>query len=475
MQQPGKARKRRPLYRRKWLWIVVAVVAALGVCVGPWPTYSGTYEGTDYARRTFARIAELPLAGAAGPLRAGVAVADITPPVGEPLAGLTNRKPKASDGIRDRLFAKAISLSDGHRTVTLVGGDLLLAMPSLVDAVTDRVRLPREELYFTATHTHSGPGGYSPRWLHQISLGSFDRTILDRLADAFAGVITESRRQMRPAEMTIGRYAGGDPNIAPYVVNRIDPNGSVHETVFAMQLHSRHNGQRRPLASFAVASPHPTCLGDASRRISGDYPGAVQRIMAERLGCPCLFAIGATGSMDLPERHLPPDERIRLAAERITQASCKALDGGRSIDPQAAHVAGAILQVDLPRQQCRISRSWRLSPILTSYAHGRQTYVHVLRINDVVLLGMPADYSGELAAELESLAESKGLLAVVTGFNGDYIGYLLPRSRYACGHYEAGYMNLFGPWAGEYLNALGGGIISMLARSGPTRGEMPRN
>lgn len=53
------------------------------------------------------------------------------------------------------------------------------------------------------------------------------------------------------------------------------------------------------------------------------------------------------------------------------------------------------------------------------------------RIGDALWLSTPCDYSGELALELKSLAHTKALHAVVTSFNGDYVGYVVPAKYYA--------------------------------------------
>jgi len=490
-------KKKKPIYKRKWPWLILAGVAAFVGLVGPWPTYSTHYDDTDYAKATFARIGTLPLEASRGEAMAGMAVADITPPVGEPMAGFSARDPMESEAILDRVYVKALSLSNSHRTVTIVGGDILLVSPALREEVLRRVGLSRQDVYFTASHTHSGPGGYQPGWVWEAVLGSYDEKILSRLADAMADVITRSRTDMTPARVGVGLVV----RTRFLARNRLDSTPA-HQTL-AMLVVRRADGPGF-LGTMVCFPAHPLCLGKENRSISGDYPGVVQRSVEQPTRAPCLFAVGATGSMvpasDLPRGQErmneygtcvaalargvcgePPlddfravldskkDMRALGLAGRLPDREPGVIARAQFPDPERKlALAAGVLEVDLPPQQYRISEHLRLSPVAASWLHDRKSYIHVLRINDAVLLGMPADYSGELAAELEEYAEGSGLFPLVTSFNGDYVGYLLPRRRYGTPHFETRDENLFGPWCGEYFNEISRRVVARLAAAART-------
>ena len=220
MGEAGLESKRRRFYRRKGVWVAAGVVVALLVLVGPWPTYRSHFAGSGYAETTFARIEKVDLSGRRGALLAGVAVVDITPPVGEPMGGYSARDPMVSRGVLDHTWAKALSLTSGHKTVTIVAGDLLLVSPELRQAILARCGLAADEVYFTATHTHTGGGGYSPQWAWEYVLGEYDEKILDRLAGAFAGAIARSRADMQPALIRIAQIRD-DAALDALLVNRL--------------------------------------------------------------------------------------------------------------------------------------------------------------------------------------------------------------------------------------------------------------
>ena len=462
------------------------------IVVGPWPACDGQLAG-PWVDSTEARLEQMTLTTTRGPALAGAAAVDITPRTGEPLAGFSGRNPMSCDGLADRVWAKAISISNGTQTVTIVGGDILAFLPDLRDAVLRRAGIQREQIYFTSTHTHSGPGGYAPGWLEQMAMGDFDQALADRLADAFADAITRSRTEMKPARIVVARAMPS----AALVVNRMDKGGPGNSSLTCLSIVADDG---KHLAGLVTFNAHPTCFGRRNRLISGDYPGKVQRELTKQFGGVWLFAAGAMGSMK-PATNQPRgakrlDEVARkvlsiagpLAGEALTAQPgvqsgragpgdntlparvLHTSSGTRYVGPSrsAATLAAAVLTVDLPQTDYRISHGWRLSPIITSLIHDRQSYIHALRINELVLLGMPCDYSGELSARVEAFPApgACGLVPVVTSFNGDYIGYLIPRDRYEMDHYESRGANFFGPWCGEYFHNLSTRLVERLDPSG---------
>ncbi len=441
--------------------VLAMLAGGFVLLVGPWPQIDTPFEDSDYARRTIARIETIPRGAPTGPLLAGAAKVDITPRTGEPLAGFGHRDPKASEGTPETMYARAITLTNGRSTVTIVGGDLLLVMRELRDAILQRLPLPRREIYFTATHTHSGPGAYSTRWVDQFVLGGYDADVAERLADAFAEAIRRSRASLAPATLHTQIVRPPDERAKKYGRNRVDDTADAHGTLAAMVVRDAAGGQA--LATMVVASGHPTCFGRRNRTARGDYPSRVVAEIEQRLGGVGLFAIGAPGSMAVADNGSRGEQRATRVAESIVRElqQAGAIEEGVEGSRRVA-IAAAVLEVDLPPHQYPLGESLRLSPVITRLLHDRSTSIHAIRVGDVVLLGMPADYSGELAMALEASIGSKPQ-PLVTSFNGDYIGYLLPTERYARSDYETRDMNVFGRWCGAYFNDLARRLVVRLS------------
>ncbi|MBA3327632.1 MAG: neutral/alkaline non-lysosomal ceramidase N-terminal domain-containing protein, partial [Solirubrobacterales bacterium] len=111
---------------------------------------------------TFAAAAPAAAQGAAG-LRAGVGKADITPQTGYYLGGWT-RADRVAQGQHTRLQSRAVVLERAGRKVALVSVDLFMVPGGMVRHIGERLAdrgLTERNILISASHTHSGPGGYA--------------------------------------------------------------------------------------------------------------------------------------------------------------------------------------------------------------------------------------------------------------------------------------------------------------------------
>jgi neutral ceramidase len=108
-------------------------------------------------------LAAAPAHAANPPLLAGAGKADITPDTGHYLGGWT-RADRIARGQHTRLFARALVLQSGERKVALVAVELFMVGGGMVKHVADRLAdrgFTERNLLMTASHTHSGPGGFA--------------------------------------------------------------------------------------------------------------------------------------------------------------------------------------------------------------------------------------------------------------------------------------------------------------------------
>jgi neutral ceramidase len=104
-----------------------------------------------------------PAAASAGTLRAGVGKADITPRTGYYLGGWT-RYDRRAGGQHTRLFSRALVLERDGRKVALVQLDLFMVPAGMVQHIGEALAargFSQENILISASHTHSGPGGYA--------------------------------------------------------------------------------------------------------------------------------------------------------------------------------------------------------------------------------------------------------------------------------------------------------------------------
>ena len=80
--------------------------------------------------------------------------------------------------------------------------------------------------------------------------------------------------------------------------------------------------------------------------------------------------------------------------------------------------------------------------------------IKILQIGDILMLGMPSDFSGELSVngQFDRLAIDNDRHLMITSFNGDYIGYITDDSRYDTSvKDEVRSLNWVGPYMGAYF------------------------
>ena len=425
----------------------------LGIVVGPWPTIDVPYTGTTYFRDTVARLDVSPGKPSAGPLRAGVAVVPLRPPAPVPLAGFVGQIVRPYEGVNSPCSARALTIVGTRSDVTILAVDLLLIDDRLAHAILARVGLARDQVYFTATHTHSGPGGWGLHPLERLVAGTYRPELFDHLVDRLAEVILASRARTRPVEMAFVRT-----RVADLQRNRIIPGAATNDELSAWIF--------RPvggpvLATLATFGAHATIAYPTPPRLGGDYPGALAAALPKRVDAGVvLFAAGTVGDSS-PVRIAAPNHQ--QAAEAYAQVLAQALASAIESAAFDADVAfGNLgLEVDLPPVQVPcFSASLRFSPVGSWWVARSRTYLHALRLGPACLVGFPGDYAGHLAARLDDAA----LPVVPTSFAGDYKGYLVTAATSrALSCYETRVMSFFGPTVGEYLTDLARRAVARLA------------
>src|SRR5918994_1811587 len=108
-------------------------------------------------------LAVVPASAQAAELRAGVGKADVTPRTGYYLGGWT-RADRVAKGQHTRLHSRALVLRNGDRKVALVQLDLFMVPAGMVRHIGEALAsrgFSERNILISASHTHSGPGGYA--------------------------------------------------------------------------------------------------------------------------------------------------------------------------------------------------------------------------------------------------------------------------------------------------------------------------
>jgi len=430
--------------------------------IGPWPQYHRHYEGTDYYEQSLNnwKEASQSLQRSRGalepgnpPLQVGFASVKITPKVGSPLRAL-----EFTEGVHDDCWIKAIAFHDGHKTAIIASADLLIVSESLSSSVIDRLKgfqIEERDVFFATTHTHNGPGGWGTNLLERLYTGKRDPAILEGLTDSFCQAILEAKSNLHPASL-----AFGEVSVPAAIRNRAFGNeGRVDDGLSFLFGRQLDTGTPFHVAVYGAHACNIWAKENV-RLISADYPGRLREIVERRTGGFCAFLAGGMGSM---ATSCPTGESEFEKIEWIANHLADHLLEAAEMTEERKHFTIRTAKLDLvmpPFQTKLVSDKFRLSPFYMDRVGGRKTFLKLLGLDELVLIGTPSDFSGELALDVKAHGRRLGLMPIVTSFNGDYHGYILPDTYYrkispmppkgGLSYYETNLMSFHGPFAGSY-------------------------
>lgn len=450
---------------KRWQKVVLVLVALLlttvGGCVaivGPWPTYTASYENEAYFTDALAAIdasaKDSEITEAPGRLQAGWGSATITPPIGTPLAGFGARKGAPSTSVHDEIYVKALALSDGEDTAVVVGSDMLLVPNNVADIVRATVAketpLTPADILFNASHSHSGPGAWAPGFVGETSGGEYDPKIVTLLAVQFSNAIIEAYKNLEPAEM-----AHGDVDAPQFIRNRT--RKAPVDSLLHYLVVKQEDGDRLYVVRY---SAHPTVVGADSLAVTAEFPGYLQRELEETTGAKAMYLGGAVGSMG-PQTPEGSDDFARAEAmgkglAEVVVNATKELEFKQELD-----VASVGISFETPPFQLRINPSWRVSTFLPSMLGvDNIAWMGAVRVGDVVMVGVPADFSGEISRDWQSWGRAMNVQLWALSFNADYVGYISPDRYYleldeeGKLDYETGLMSWIGPHQEAFTTSL---------------------
>jgi len=163
-----------------------------------------------------------------------------------------------------------------------------------------------------------------------------------------------------------------------------------------------------------------------------------------------MYLAGAVGSMGPEEEASKTDwEQLNLLATGLETAIQQ-----NSISlPLKQNLQVMTLHLPMREPQWRFAKDWCFRHWLWTKLYGDyNNEVKMLRLGNLVMVGLPCDFSGELMKDLTDYAATKGKQLMVTSFNGGYVGYITKDSYYDQPGYENRIMNWFGPGNAAYFS-----------------------
>lgn len=267
-----------------------------------------------------------PAQAQAGGLRAGVGKADVTPRTGYYLGGWT-RADRVAGGQHTRLQSRALVLQRDGRKVALVQLDLFMVPGGMVKHIGEMLAsrgFSEQNILISASHTHSGPGGYANfptlntaapsmetatdpfSFVRLLEPDPADRQLYTFLVNQIATAIRRADDDLSPAMAGWGtakllgltRNRSLEAHLANHGIEREygegaesdDPGGYEHTVdpavnVLRIDKLVRRRGKRvrMPIGGWSTFADHGTVTKDSFRFYNADHHASAMRVFEDRV------------------------------------------------------------------------------------------------------------------------------------------------------------------------------------------------
>jgi hypothetical protein len=377
---------------------------------------------------------------------AGVARIEVTPPVGSPMGGYSERQ-GPSTGVHDPLYATVLVLKSPAMTLAIISCDLR-SFPSERIVTLARGRKLADHILIAVTHNHSGPLTWEDKnWPRP------ERSWFADTEDKILKAIETAAKHMFPARIAAGfgeiylghnrRQVSSDNKVTMLWRNpEKKPTAPIDPTVGVIRI---DDGNGKPRALIVNYACHAVVLGPDNRLVSADYPGFVaRRIERELDGALCLFTQGGAGDINPYLDKQPVAQNGFGEAEKMGNAlAAAALTVARSLKPRANGDARLLAAAEVLSFRDR----WDSQKII------RAGLTTLLIDDQIAIATMPGEPFVDLQIALRDKSEIPYtfLFGYTYSAGGEWIGYV-PTIRAASeGGYGAGYNTNIEVGAGEAL------------------------
>lgn len=240
----------------------------------------------------------------AGVFSVGYAKVDITPSESVKLSGFDDASERMSTSVMDRIYATCVAFTDEEGTTVLMFGlDLLntseKASEDIRDRITEVIDIPRDNILFSATHTHSSmspkttgiPGErFREGCLEAAKTAMDDRKPAQMYASFGRPENLNYRRHFILTDGTYRAYEMGN-------INQSLIYGHLGQADNLMQLvkFTREGGKDVVLINWQAHYAGANKIDHYA--ISADYPGVLRNELEKQLDCHAAFVLGGAGNV----------------------------------------------------------------------------------------------------------------------------------------------------------------------------------
>lgn len=415
----------------------------------------------------------------AAQLTTGVAVTDITPPVGYRMSGYFRER--LSTGTSNPLRAKAVVIRQGRESAAIVSCDIIGISPEVSSRArklaSEKTGIPAANILLAATHSHTGPlyFGALRKHFHDRAIaasGSDPYEKVDyssKLVKRIVKAITQADAAAKPVRLEAGtveqkglsfnrrfHMKNGTVRFNPGVLNPdivrvagpIDPEVGI---VFFRETNTDRN-----IAAMVNFALHLDTVGGT--KYAADYPFYVEQSLRKKYGKDLVLLYGTGTCGDINHIDVTKKERLKTdyIGTTLGETICSNAESLKSIDEPSLAVRRAIVDVPLQRygpEKVAWAResiekvgkrelsfleqveAYKILAIEMRQSRTIPLEVQVFRLSrDVAVVGLPGEVFVDLGLAIKQA--SPFATTLVIELCQDAPGYIPTRKAFAEGSYE---------------------------------------
>jgi neutral ceramidase len=394
-------------------------------------------------------------------LRANAARVDLTPPLdlNFALGGYGARMSEPAQGIHDRIWVKALILSDGDKKFAIVTLDILALPPNIKPQVLKKLAesgWADANILLLPSHSHTSldmTALNDKNTLNNPYLGIYQPSLKEFVVNSIIKVIKLADTNLKPIQV-------GTDRSTVMGMNRNRRNEEATDQDLTVTRIDLLNGQ--PLALLINWTAHPTIMDENDMLVSGGWPGYLQRELEEWIGNDvlCMFYNGAEGD----QSPIRPN-----GASHYEQAEIYGRKMAKQVYELYQEIKPEIMipfsynttLVNLPQPQAHPmfhttgGSEYGIDEagmkIILSVMCPAQTALEAVKIGDLLIVAAPGELTSTLGLKVKNKLSQLGVkYPVIGGLADEWISYIVSTEQYNKGGYETS-VSFYGPDLGNTI------------------------
>jgi hypothetical protein len=388
---------------------------------------------------------------AAAEIKVGAGTGDMTPDPSRmrvTTGGYGKFLGHVAKSVHDPILAKALVLESAGKKLAWVAIDTVEVSNELREESLRRLRgtaFNNDNLFICATHTHAAPGAMEKIIVADLAFGPYSQKVVDIMAEGIAQAVKQADAALRPARLNIaldkspGLTRNRRVDYYNYDTRRFskpyDPKTepTTDDTITVLRIDSQDG---KPFAIVVHFATHGTTLGPNNTALSADWPGVMRKeIEARYPGAMVMYVNGAEGDQAPDEADIPDDfQAMEIFGKRVAEAALPLVAKAEpfNAEPMKSKIEWIDTYYPAKAEGIRFPKS-------LTHLWFREMPLSVVRLGDLVLLGVPLEAISEIGLTAKESARGLGYkYPLFIGLMNHHYMYATTPAEYRKGGYEAG-------------------------------------